>query len=157
MNQELSDLREKADSLGIEYPKNVGFAKLEEKIAEANEKSLAKRNGKKDVSKSGLPKGVKLTDAQIRIAQAKQPRKIKVANLNADNKGATTVTVGILNDFMSVQKAVPLNKDVVLEECLVQQIEARSFSVGVPELDKNGDNTGNFVVVEQAEYAVIRY
>ena len=154
---ELSDLKEKADSLGIEYPKNIGFDKLEAKIAKANEESLAKRSKSKTVvnKKGGLPKGVKLTDTQISIAKALEPLKVKIANLNPDNKGATSVVAGILNMYINLQKVVPLNLDIALERCLVEQIKARTYSTGIPEIDKQGNHTGNFITKEQPEYAVV--
>ncbi len=156
MNNELSELKEKADSLNIEYPKNIGATKLQEKIDEANKASQDKRM-KKKASKGGLPKGVKLTDVQIRIAKAKEPLKVKIANLNSDNKGASTVTVGILNDYITLQKVVPLGMDIALERCLVEQIEQKTYSAAKPEFDRSGNPTGNFVVEEDPEYAVVRY
>lgn len=158
VENELSLLKEKADILGIEYPKNIGAAKLQLKIDEANTASKANRESKAQVkaNKSGLPKGVKLTDQQIRIAQAREPIKVKIANMNSDNSGATTVVATVVNMFMSLSRVVPLDMTIALERCLVEQIEARTYSGGVPELDKNGEPTGNMKTVEKPEYAVAR-
>jgi len=152
---ELSDLKEKADSLGIEYPKNISAAKLQEKIDKANEESLAKRTKGKADPKGGLPKGVKLTDQQIRVAKAKEPIKVKVANINPDNNSAVSVFAGVLNEHMTLQRVVPLNMEIALERCLVEQIRSRTYTSSVPELDKQGNHTGNFIPKEMPEYAVI--
>jgi hypothetical protein len=157
MNQELSDLKEKADSLGIEYPKNIGVAKLAEKIEAANKESMATRAKTaevKNIAKKGLPKGVKLTDVQIRTALALEPLKVRITNNNPDNKGATTVVAGLLNMHINLQRAVPLNIPIALERCLVEQIKLRTYSAGIPEVTRDGVHTGNFKVEEHPEYNI---
>lgn len=158
MSEELIELKEKADVLGIEYPKNIGTVKLREKIEAANEESVSKRDVKtKDKAiAGGLPKGVPLTEAQIRIAKAKEPLKVRIANMNADNSGATTVIATVVNMYMNLSRVVPLGMTIALERCLVEQIEAYTYSGSIPEVDKNGDHTGNFVTKELPQYSVAR-
>ena len=157
-DNQLEELKEKADILGVPYSKNIGAAKLREKIEEANKLSFEKRETKQKVkaSTNGLPKGVKLTDVQIRVAIAKEPIKVRIANMNADNKGSTTVYAGVVNEYMSINRIIPLNMVIALERCLVEQVESRTFSSSVPEIDKSGEPTGNFIVKEEGEYAVVR-
>ncbi len=158
MDNQLEELKEKADILGIQYQKNIGAEKLRLKIEKANEESMANRDTKtkEKATKGGLPKGVKLTDQQIRIAIAKEPLKVRITNMSQDNNGATTVYAGVVNQFMSLSRIIPLNMDIALERCLVEDIENRKFITGVPETDKLGNRTGNFRSQEAPEYAVAR-
>lgn len=158
MNDQLEELKEKADILGIQYSKNIGAVKLLEKIDAANAASKEAKEAKavvKGTKSGGLKKGVKLTDQEIRIAKAKSLSKVKIANLNSQNTGATTVTSGVINQYMSVQRVIPLNMEIALEECLIGEISERTFSASTPEII-NGNNTGNFITKEMKEYAVVR-
>ena len=157
MNSQLDNLKAEADALGIKYQPSIGEEKLMEKI-EAAVAAAKKDKEKKPKRDAGdLPLGVELTQVQINIAKAKSLVKVKISNLDPMNTGGNTVTSGVFNQHMSLQRVIPLNREYAVEEALVQEIEKRTFITSVPEQDHNGDYTGNFKAVEAPVYAVIRY
>ena len=159
MNTHLDKLKATADTLGISYSPNIGAGKLQDKIdameqIDAEKKALTAEAPKPKVA-SKAPK--KLTDVQLRILHAKALKKVKVVNMDPENRAATTAFSGVENMHMAIQRVIPLGKVMGLEECICQELEARSYTSSEPETDKNGVATGNFVTIAAPVYQVIRY
>jgi len=76
--------------------------------------------------------------------------------LDPNNTNSETVFSGVMNEYMTIQRVVPLNFEIALEQALVTDIENRKHITSVPEKDKNGDFTGNFKTIEAPSYAVVR-
>ena len=158
MSNHLGKLKETAEKLGISFSPNIGAKKLEEKIA-ANEAvadgvevEMAEVTAKPTVKAKAKPK--KITDLQVKIMLAKNLKKVKIVNLDSQNTAATTVTSGVHNQFFDVAKVIPLNMPCAVAQCLVEEIINRKHVTSTPELDKNGEPTGNFVAIEAPTYAV---
>lgn len=145
--QELDDLKIEAMNLGVNYAKNIGFENLKKKVDEAR--------SEKDAAKKAAPR--KVTNRQIAKMKATSLSKVKVMNLDRENASATTVFTGVHNMRIDLARVVPLNMEIALEEALIQDIENRKMMISEPVLDKQGNKTGNFKIVEAPMYAVTRY
>lgn len=145
---EIEQLKAKADELGVDYAGNIGAEKLKRKIEDfLNQK--AKGTKKK-------PKEKKLSDVEVKILKAKNLIKVRISNLDPNNVNASTVFSGIVNSYMSLQRVIPLNIPIAVEEALVKDIEKRQYISSVPEEDNNGNITGNMKTVQLPVYAVVR-
>jgi len=159
MNNHIDKLKVTADALGVKYSPNIGAASLQKKIdameqLEAEKKSLTQEpKAEKKVSK----KPRKISNKEFSIMKAKNVKKVKIVNMDPQNRAATTVFSGVCNMVMDIQRVVPLNMIISLEECLINEIENRSYTSSEPEIDKSGDPTGNFVTVSAPVYQVIRF
>ena len=159
MNNHIDKLKETADSLGVKYSPNIGPNALQKKIdameqIEAEKKALT-AEPKAAPKVSTKPR--KVSDKELSIMKAKNLKKVKIVNMDPQNRAATTVFSGVCNMVMDIQRVVPLNMTIALEECLVNEIENRSYTSSEPEMDKVGDPTGNFVTVAAPVYQVIRF
>lgn len=158
MSNHLNKLKETADKLGISYSPNIGATKLEEKIkaseslAVVKDEITAEAKPKAKKPKAKAPK--KLSDLQVKIMKAKNLKKVKIVNLDSQNTSATTVTSGVHNQFFDVAKVIPLNVVCAVASCLLEEVGNRKHIVPTPELDKNGDPTGNFISVEAPSFAI---
>lgn len=145
-NRDLEKLKLEADNLGIKYSGNIGYESLEKKVKGAKaEKAAAKEKPPR-----------KLTDAQVARMKATSLSKVRIVNLDKENAGATTVFSGVHNMHLDLARVVPLNMDIALEEALIKDIENRRTLSSEPILNKQGEKTGNFKVVEVPAYAVTR-
>jgi len=159
MNNHIDKLKATADSLGVKYSPNIGPDKLQAKI-DAMEQLTAEQKALMATPKEAkkvVAKPRKVTDIQIRIMKAKEPKKVKIVNMDPQNRAATTVFSGVINMHMDLQRVVPLNTVMGLEECLIQEIENRTYTSSEPEIDKMGQATGNFITIAAPVYQVIRY
>jgi len=158
MSNHLGKLKETAEKLGIQFSPNIGVKKLEEKIASKEavtaEVELEVGESTPKAKKKPVAKPKKITDLQVKIMLAKNLKKVKIVNLDSQNTAATTVTSGVHNQFFDVAKVIPLNVPCAVAQCLVEEITNRKHVTSTPELDKNGETTGNFVAIEAPTYAV---
>ena len=145
-NQNLDALKKEADNLGVEYGKNIGKETLEKRVKEAK--------AEKEAQKAKPPK--KLTDAEVARLKATSLSKVRITNLDRDNASATTVFSGVHNMKMDIARVVPLNMDIALEEALIKDIERRKMLIPEAVMNKHGEPTGNFRMVEAPAYAVTR-
>jgi len=145
--KEMRELKAEADELGVEYTNRIGFENLEKKVKEA----------RKEREKLKLKKPKKLSDKEVAKLKATSLSKVRIVNLDKDNTGATTVFAGVHNMHIDLARVIPLNMDIALEEALIRDIENRKMLVGEPVIDKRGEKTGNFKMVEAPMYAVKRY
>ena len=146
---ELEELRAKADELGIEYAKTLGRAKLLEKI-EAFEAERLKPKRKKKVEARPL------SDTDIKVLKAKSLAKVKITNLDPNNTGASTVVSGVMNEYMPIQRVLPLGVEMAVEEALIKEISNRKHITSIPEQDASGSFTGNHKTIEAPSFAVVR-
>ena len=96
----------------------------------------------------------KLTPIQVAVMKAKSLSKVKITNLDPQNTGSNSVMSCVCNMYMDIQRVIPLGIATSVEQCLIEEIEARKIIVGEPELDNQGNKTGNMVSVEAPMYAV---
>ncbi len=160
MNNHIDKLNETADTLGVKYSPNIGVDKLQAKI-DAMEQLSAEQKALMETPKDAKPKVSKkprkVSDVEIRIMKAREPKKVKIVNMDPQNRAATTVFSSVCNMVMDLQKVIPLNTVIALEECLCQEVENRSYTSSEPEIDKMGQPTGNFTTIAAPVYQVIRY
>jgi len=156
MSNHLGKLKETAEKLGISFSPNIGVKKLEEKIAatEAVSEGVAEAIVKPVVKEKAKAKPKKITDLQVKIMLAKNLKKVKIVNLDSQNTAATTVTSGVHNQFFDVAKVIPLNVPCAVPQCLIDEVTNRKHVTSTPELDKNGEPTGNFTAIEAPTFAV---
>ncbi len=143
----MRDLKAKADKLGVEYSNKIGFETLEKRVEDAA----------KEKEKLKLKKPKKLSDKEVAKLKATSLSKVKIMNMDKDNAGATTVFAGVHNMHIDLARVVPLNMEIALEEALIKDIENRKMLIGEPVIDKRGEKTGNFKMVEAPMFAVKRY
>ncbi|HHC24650.1 MAG TPA: hypothetical protein ENK58_04440, partial [Desulfobacterales bacterium] len=111
-------LKETADSLGVKYSPNIGPNALQKKIdameqIEAEKKALT-AEPKAAPKVSTKPR--KVSDKDLSIMKAKNLKKVKIVNMDPQNRAATTVFSGVCNMVMDIQRVVPLNMTIALEE-----------------------------------------
>lgn len=166
MNTHLDKLKETADKLGITYNSRIGAEALQNKIIafekeqEMLEKELPeevlKERKKKEQAKKAKAKPYKISPEKEMVMKAKSLSAVKIVNLDNQNTGANTVFSGVCNQFMDIQRVVPLGVPIALEECLINEISERTHTTSEPELDENGKHTGNYRTIAAPTYAVTR-
>ena len=159
MDKTLEELKAEADVLGVEYSKNIGAAKLAEKleafyesqsagdlVKEATPEELAAKEAKV-VDKTVLP----VVDSQadfIKMRKAEAMKKSVVvitSNDKRDNEYVTAEYLSCENQFFGVSKLVPLNIPVELEECLIEVAKTTMVMLHQDEITPDGRRTGNKV------------
>lgn len=142
----LSDLKTKAESMGVEFAKNIGAESLSKRIA-GFEKS-------KEKSQKAKPR--KLTRKEEAKIKSTSLSKVRIVNMDRENASAKTVFASVHNMSMDLARVIPLNMDIALEEALIRNIENRKMMIPEAVIGDNGKPTGNFKMVEAAAYAVAR-
>lgn len=144
--KDLSDLKSEAESLGIDFAKNIGIESLSKRIAGF------KKEKKK--SKAATPK--KLSNKAINKLKATSLSKVHIVNMDRENASATTVFSAVHNMELDLARVVPLNMDIALEEALIRDIESRKMLIPEAIMDDRGKPTGNFRMVEAKAFSVSR-
>ena len=143
--QELEELRQIADDMGVSYPNNIGVISLSEKI----EETKANRIKESKVA----PK--KLTVKEVKVLKAKDLSKVKIAVMDPNLAADTTAFTSCHNMILDLARYVPLNMEIALEEVLIQDLENRKFVSSIPQI-VDGKPTGNTVAIEKSTYSVSR-
>jgi len=148
-NQEmtLEELRKKADALGIEYPKTLGTAKLAAKID-------AVENKEKTENKDKDKKPKKLSPSEASKMRALSLRKVIISNLDQNNTGASTVYACVENQTVSIARVLPLDKEIYVEEALIQAIKDMKSVSHKPKREASGRLGAVSTPTETPMYAV---
>jgi len=141
--KDLKELKVIADELGVEYVKNIGYETLEKRVQKA----------KKEKEKAAVAKPKKLTDAQVRVMEAKNLKKVIVTNMDPNNAGQTTVFTSCHNMHMDLARVVPLGMEIALEQALIDSIKMKTTVASAPHI-VNGKDTGNTIAKEVPMYAI---
>lgn len=163
MEKTLEELRAEADVLGIEYSKNIGAAKLAEKIEEYYAKEAAGSTVKELSEEKELdaPQKKRLSEEETlrkMVADAKAAAmKTKIVTLSStdkrDNDVVTSVYLSCENQYFGLAKYVPLDVPVELEECLIEVARATMITLHRDEII-DGRRTGNKVPQSVRKYTI---
>lgn len=167
MDKTLEELKAEADVLGIEYNKNIGAAKLSEKIEayyesqaagdsvkvqakpeEVKEEAPVKASGKLD--KEGIKRKM-IADAK---AKAMNTRIVTVTNNDTRENGVLDADYfGFENQHFGKSLLVPFNVPVELPQCIINVIEKTYVMLHADEFI-DGRRTGNKVTKRMKKYNV---
>ena len=141
--KDLAELKVIAEELGVEYADTIGYPTLEKRVKSAQKEKKA--------AKTAKPK--KMSDIQVKVAQAKHLKKVMVTNMDPNNAGQSTVFVSCHNMHMDLARAVPLGMEIALEQALIDAIKMKKAVTSVPHMI-DGRDTGNTVAKEVPMYAI---
>ena len=163
MSQELDDLKNEADSLGITYSTNIGVAKLQEKVdayykqeSEVNSQPVVKDEPQKEEKVSGKPKTIEqireeaVMKGRMIIAQSvKESRELDVVKIvMVDKREASTATSAYFNNGIDAMR-VPLDVFVEMPKGLIAMAESAKATIHV---ESNGVTTPKDVKKYVVEY-----
>lgn len=175
MDDYRKELLDKADEIGLEYPKNIATDKLETLILEQEEalETASPAVQKPPQSAMATPavqpaqyiaanpmteQRKKQQALRKRIVKAKQKAlKTKVVTLTnqdqRENDVMTTAHLSFENQYFAVSKIVPLNVPVELEQALIDIAKSARITMHKDEII-NGKRTGNKTSVSVAKFAI---
>ena len=123
MSEKLTELKQEAKELGIQFSPNIGEATLQEKIDKyyENEANTAKEEEVEDKATEGTKKPTKKSAQAIIAEQIREGRKPVVLKLTmVDKREASTATDAFFSNG-DVQAKVPLDVFVEMPKVLVEQ------------------------------------
>lgn len=173
-----ADLLDQANTLGLEFHKNIPTEKLRALIAESQGPAVKPDEELEELDtvsndppkqESSAPAAPSMLDSmtnsanpkvrlRARVAKAKKDAmKTSVVTItnkdNRENDVMTTVLLSVENQHFSVSKLVPLDIPIELEECLINVAERTMMTLHKDEI-KNGRRTGNKVPVTVKKFAL---
>lgn len=144
------ELRAKAKLLGIKHAANIGNETLAGKIGDfllAQEESGDFQEYAKDSDEA-----TKVMDA---TAMAKIPLKVRVSNLDVEEREHSTVYRCVINKNFTVAHIIPLDTEWYVPKCLVDSLENAMMQVHVKEMDPHTNRpTGNVVPKQMKKFNV---
>ena len=145
----LEELKAKADLFGIKYAFNIGEGSLSQKIEDftgAQKESISDQVGSADAG----PKGA-LSDKEA----AELPLKVRVSNLDVEERDYTTIYKCVLNEKFRIARVIPVDKEWMVPQALCQALELDMMQVHVKEMDPHTNRfTGNRVAKQVKKYNV---
>lgn len=143
------ELRSKANLLGVAYSQNIGNDTLEERIKEHMEAKTASELYQQEAAVA-----FKSAD-KAKLDMAKIPLKVRVSNLDVEEREHTTVYRCVLNEKMVLAHVIPLDKPWFVPKCLVDSLNDSMMQVHVKELDPlTGRPTGNSAPKQVKKYNI---
>jgi len=134
--RDIKEVKKEADQLGIEYPKNITVAKLEEKIEEA----------KKELTVEKAEEIKPLTERERMAIKRKSATERYFVNITSNDPRDDedeTAFVGFGNKYFELARLVPLGQDVWLEKALIDILKDTKIIKHIQETDRLGKPTGN--------------
>ena len=165
MDKTLEELKAEADVLGIEYNKNIGAAKLSEKIEVYYESQAAGDSVKVQAEpevKDYQPTKVDNTDKEltkreyIARAKAEAMKEFVVTVTNNDPRENSVLEAdyfGFENQHFGKSLLVPFNVPVALPQGIIEVIESTFIIIHTDEYI-DGRRTGNKVTKQTKKYNV---
>lgn len=159
----LETLKKEAESLGIEFAKNIGEAKLQDKIDQhyenlAAESSVEVKEEDVVVDEVDAPavkraKGIQEIARDLKKAALVKKRVTITSNDQRDNHVADTCYLACENQFWGISKIVPLNIQVELEQCLIDTAAEIIITRHDDEI-VDGKRTNNKTVRQVKKYVI---
>ena len=147
-NVRRDELRAKADLLGVKYSPNIGLDKLEERIVAKQAESEPKATAATVTTETITSEKQNIKNALIKL-------KVRITNLDPNERDHTTLYKAVLNKDISVAKVVPLDKIWYVPACIVAAIDEAMVQVHVHEIDpKSNKRTGNMIPKQVKKYNV---
>lgn len=141
------ELRAKAQLLGIKFAANIGNDKLADKIGE----HLLAQEASGDFQEYSKAND----NGEAGIKMAKIPLKVRVSNLDVEEREHTTVYSCVMNSKFTVAHVIPLDKEWFVPKCLIDSLETQMMQVHVKEIDPMTNRpTGNMVPKQVKKYNV---
>lgn len=159
------ELLDKANSLGLQFPKNISTEKLETLVVEGMEKAVAPPEMAEPITETVKQEAPTALD---KISLLEQRRQIimkarekafatSVVTLtnkdNRENDVATTAYLSFENQHFGISKLVPLDFPVELEQGLIDVAESTMITLHKAEI-VDGKPTGNKVPVSVKKFAI---
>lgn len=155
MDKTLEELKAEADVLGVEYSKNIGAAKLAEKIEayytsqSAGDFVKVKEEPKEEVNPEVKGKdSTEVTERKAIAAFKAAAMETKIVTISSndkrDNDVVTSVYLSAENQHFGIAKYVPLDIPVELEVCLIDVAKSTYITLHKDEI-VDGRRTGNKV------------
>ena len=143
-NNRREELRVKADLLGITYSPNIGNDTLADKIKEHTEAVEKAASFQTDEGK-----------AKAATDMARIPLKVRVSNLDAEEREHTTVYRCVMNTYFTIAHVIPLDTEWFVPKCLCDSLDNAMMQVHVKEIDPITNRaTGNMVPKQVKKYNV---
>ena len=153
MDKTLEELKAEADVLGVEYSKNIGAAKLAEKIEayytsqSAGDFVKVKEEPKEEAKPEAKGKDSAEVAERKMIAAAKDAAmQTKIVTISSNDKRDNDVTTSVYlsceNQHFGIAKYVPLDIPVELEVCLIEVAKSVFITLHKDEII-DGRRTGN--------------
>lgn len=136
-NQAADDLVQEAEDVPDEEPEDI----VEVVVKSSN----SNRKSKEEILRTAVVEARK---------QAFKKHKVRItSNDKRDNEYVTTAYLGFENQYFSLDRIVPLDVPVELEECLINIAKTAPLTLHKDEI-VNGKRTGNKIPVQTRKYNV---
>lgn len=146
----LSELKKKADMMGVSYNANIGFDKLKAKL-DGLIKEDESVNGVVDTTTSVGP-NKSIADIE---AKAKAPILAIVKDLDASQQNDPTIITNIGNAYFKIGCITQKNKEQLVPRAVVDELESKTMIEWVDEKHAITKRpTGNRVVRTTKRYAI---
>ena len=146
-NEILKELKEEADKLGIEYPKNITVEKLEKLIndfeAERTKPELKKEENEEDEPVKKVKGYDQYKRALEKRIEAEKKQFVVITSNDPRDQDDDTVFLSFGNKYFELSRLVPLGQEIWLEKSLVNIAKTTTSLQHINEVDRNGRPTGN--------------